>query len=63
MKAAKDRREEFDDPARKENILGRNKTRLHLWNEHLTDPIIALDKALKWSENPYQGCHLARGIL
>ena len=31
MKAAKDRREEFYDPARKDNILGRNGTRLELW--------------------------------
>ena len=27
------------DPARKDNILGRNKTRLELWEEHLKDPI------------------------
>ena len=26
MKAAKDRREEFNDPARKDNILGRKQT-------------------------------------
>ena len=39
MKAAKDRKEEFYDPARKENILGRNKARLELWEEHLEDPI------------------------
>ena len=26
-----------------------------LWEEHLKDPIIALDKALKCLENPYQG--------
>ena len=30
MKAAKDRREEYYDPARKDNILGRKKTRLEL---------------------------------
>ena len=30
MKAAKDRRETFHDPARKDNFLGRNKTRLGL---------------------------------
>ena len=42
MKAAKDRREEFYDPAREDNILGRNKTRLELWEEHLKDPIVAL---------------------
>ena len=47
MKAAKDRREEFFDPVRKDNILGRDKTQLELWEEHLKDPIVALDKALK----------------
>ena len=47
MKAAKDRREEFNYPARKDDVLGRNKTRLELWEEHLKDPIVALDKALK----------------
>ena len=35
MKAAK---EEYYDPTREENILGRNKTRLALWEEHLKDP-------------------------
>ena len=55
MKAAKDRVEEFYDPARKENILGKNKTRLELWEEHLKDPIIALDTALKCLENPCYG--------
>ena len=53
MKAAKDRREEFYDPARKDNILGRNKTRLELWEEHLKDPIAALDKALTCVESQY----------
>ena len=32
---------------REDNILGRNKTRLALWEEHLKDPIVALDGALK----------------
>ena len=45
-RAAKDRKEEFYDPARKFHILGRNTTRLDLWEEHLKDPIVALDKAL-----------------
>ena len=53
MKAAKDRREEFYDPARKDNILGRNQTRLELWEEHVKDPIVALDKALKCVESQY----------
>ena len=55
MKAAKDTAKEFCDPARKVNILGRNQTRLELWEERLKDPIIDLDKALKCPENPHQG--------
>ena len=47
MKAARDGGEDFCDPEREDNILGRNKTRLELWEEHLKDPIVALDKALK----------------
>ena len=39
MKAAKDRKDEFFDPARKHDILGRNTTRLELWNEHLKDQL------------------------
>ena len=46
MKAAKDRREVFYDPARKDNILGRNETRLEL-------PIAALDEAPKCVEDQY----------
>ena len=53
MKAAKDRKEYFYDPARKDDILRRNKTRLELWEEHLKDPIVALDKALKCVESQY----------
>ena len=45
MKAAKDAGEEHHDPTREDNILGRNKTRLAFWEEHLKDPIVALDKA------------------
>ena len=41
----------FYDPERKDTMLGRNKTRLELWEEHLKDPIVALDKALKCMEN------------
>ena len=55
MKTAKDRREEFNDLARKDNILGRNKTQLELWEEHLKSPIVALQSpevrrrsVLKW---------------
>ena len=54
MKAAKDTGEEYYDPMREDNILWRNKTRLALWEEHLKDPIVALDEALKCVENPHQ---------
>ena len=50
MKAAKDAGEEYYDPTR-EDILGRNKKRLALWEERLKDPIVALDKALTCVEN------------
>ena len=53
MRAAKDRKEEFYDPAREEDISKRNKTRLELWEVHLKDPIAALDKALQCIESPY----------
>ena len=39
-------------------ILGRTKTRLELWEEHLEDPIVALAKALGCLENPFEGEHL-----
>ena len=32
-------------------MTGKNKTRLELWEEHLKDPIVAVDKALKCVEN------------
>ena len=51
MKAAMDAREEHYDPEREDSILGRNKTRLALWEEHLKDPRVALGKALKCLEN------------
>ena len=44
VKTAKDRGEDFYDAERKDNILGRNKSRLNLWEERLKDPIAALDK-------------------
>ena len=44
-KVAKDMEEAYYDPTRKDNILGRKKTRLELWEEHLEDPVVALDKA------------------
>ena len=53
MKAAKDRKEEFYDSAREQDISRRNGMRLELWEEHLKDPIVALDKALKCVESQY----------
>ena len=55
MKVARDSGEDFYDPERNDNIWKENETRLELWEEHLTDPIVALDKALMCVENPYQG--------
>ena len=51
MKAAWDRGEEFYDPARKEDILGRTITRLNLCEELLKDPLVALAKSLECLEN------------
>ena len=51
LKAPKGAGEEHCDPGRKDNILKINKTRLAFWEEHLKDPIVALDKALKCVEN------------
>ena len=45
MKAAKEAGEEYNDPTRVDNIRRRNETRSALWEEHLKDPIVALDKA------------------
>ena len=53
MKAAKEAGEEYYDPMRKDNIRERNETRFALWEQHLKDPLVALDKALKWVENSY----------
>ena len=63
MKAAKDRGEDFYDPERKDNILGRNKTRLELREEHLKDPIVALDKVLRFVENSCKAWFLARDLV
>ena len=51
MKAVKEAGEEYYDSAREDNIKGRNETRLALWEEHLKDPIGALDEVLKCVEN------------
>ena len=58
VKAARDGSEEFCDPARKEDIQGRTKTRLGLWEEHLKDLVAALAKALECLEAAYLGWHL-----
>ena len=52
MKAAKDRKEEFYDPAR-EDIPNRIKKRLEFWEEHLRDPVAALDKASECVESQF----------
>ena len=54
MNSAKDREEDFDDPARMDNIFGRCQTRQELWKEHLKENVVALDKALKYLEHQYQ---------
>ena len=50
-KAAKDAGEEYYDPEREDSTLVRHETRLALWEEHLKDPIVELDKALKCVEH------------
>ena len=47
MKATKDAGEMYCDPMCEDNIKGRNKTGSTLWEEHLRDPLVALDKALR----------------
>ena len=39
--------EEFYDPYRADNMKGRNKTRLDLWEERFKDPMVALEKAMQ----------------
>ena len=39
--------------APEEDFWRTNKTRLELWEEHLKDPIAALDKALQFVESQY----------
>ena len=58
MKSAKDMGDELYDSSHRDNILGRKRTRLKLWEEHLKDPIIALDKALKCVERLIVGSRL-----
>ena len=59
MKAARDSGDDFCYPERKDNILGRRVERLELGEEHLKDPIVALEEALKSVENQCQGRLLA----
>ena len=51
MKAAEEAGDECYDPTREDNVKGRSETRLALWEEHLKNPTVALDKALKCVEN------------
>ena len=44
MKAAK----AGEEYTREDKIKGRNETRLALWEERPKDPIVAMDKDLKW---------------
>ena len=53
MRAVKDAGEQHYDPTREHKFKERNETRLARWEEHLKDPIGALDKALKCVENQY----------
>ena len=53
MTAAWDRSEEFCDPAGKEDISDRTRTRLDLWEEHLKDPLAALATALECLDNSF----------
>ena len=63
MKAAKDSGEDFYDPERKDNFLGRNKTRLELLDQHLKDPIVVLDKALNCVESSCWVCSSAENTV
>ena len=71
MKAAKDAGEEYYEPTREDNIRRRNERISALWEEHLKDPIVALDKALKcveilrWRSRPEclaEGCLAMAGV-
>ena len=53
QEAQKTERKSFMIRLAKRTFSGRNKTRLELWEEHLKDPIAALDKALKCVESQY----------
>ena len=47
VQAAKDREKEFCDLALKDNILGRNRTRLKLWEEHLKRPNCSIGQSFE----------------
>ena len=40
MNAMKDAGVEHYDPTREDHIIGRNNTRLALWEQHVKDPIV-----------------------
>ena len=55
MKAARDSGEDFYTQSAKTTFWEDTKNRLELWEEqHLKDPILALDEALKCVEDQYQ---------
>ena len=55
VKTANGRRDEFFDSTRKKKFWEENRKILELLEEHLQDPVVALDKALKCVQNQYQG--------
>ena len=60
----KDTEEQYHDPDREEDIEGRNRTRLTLWEKYRKNPIVSLDETLKYVENPhYWDCSLTRGLF
>ena len=63
MKAARDRREDYYDSERKDNILGRNTTRLEVWEEHLKRPTCGPGQSsLQCVANQCQGWLLTRDL-
>ena len=60
MKAAKDRGENSMIQLAKITFWEGTETRL--WEVHLKDPVVALEKALNCIDNPYQGWPLVRSF-
>ena len=52
----------FYDPARKEENLGRTRTRLELREEHFKEPMGAVAKVMECLENPFQGWYLVHSL-